>query len=222
MLNRNCIIICYTFKNMNYIILISLVFFVSSTCTYSQQINILKSSESKFDKDVLIKREYYPQIQKTNLFGHYRSGKIHNSMLNYSESIFSDYQNEEIENSTKYNIKNITVELLAGGLSGLLVGSFFYDNIDKNVEEDIIGLMFNSVIAITSTLIATSGAVYFFGNLLEDKGSFKKTTLASLLGAGITSSLSEFVDDKNKDLRLGIIFIGIPIGAVCGFNTSIK
>jgi hypothetical protein len=76
------------------------------------------------------------------------------------------------------------------------VGAFFYDNIDKNVEEDIMGLMANSALAISSTIVVTSAVVYYMGYLLEDKGLFKKTIWGSLIGAAITSTLSQLVDEK--------------------------
>ena len=181
---------------MNHIISIALIVFISSACTYSQQ--IFKSQSTRFNKGALI--------------------------YNQNPHSFASpiYQNEKTDDSKTPKIRNITFELLTGSFSTFLVGAFFYDNLDKNVEEDIIGLMANSAVAIASTLVATSAIVYYIGYLLEDNGSFKKTLWGSLIGGAITSTLSQLVDEKNRDLRLGVIVVGIPIGAVTGFNLSLK
>jgi hypothetical protein len=194
---------------MNHIISIALMVFISSACTYSQQ--IFEPQNSRFDKGALIYNKNLHSLANS-----------HNSILNYSEYMLSLFQDEKTDNSKTPKIRNITIELLTGSLSTFLVGAFFYDNIGKNVEEDIIGLMANSAVAIASTLVATSAIVYYIGYLLEDNGSFKKTLWGSLIGGAITSTLSQLVDENNRDLRLGVIAVGIPIGAVTGFNLSLK
>lgn len=195
---------------MNYLFTVTFIICVNFAYTYSQEMNIHGSQYGRFDKSILIKKQ---------------SGNSHVTtqyLPKFAEYLSSCYPYKNAEDSQTLNVRDITTELLAGSLTTFLVGAFFLDNIDRNIEGNMLGLIANSAVAFGTTLIATSATIYYIGYLLENKGSLKKAIWGGLVGAAFTATLARFVDKRNKDLAYGVMAIGIPIGAVTGFNLSLR
>lgn len=136
------------------------------------------------------------------------------------KSFLNDNLNfSNFENSLSSFLK-ISGEIIAGGATGygciMLMKNLFEP--DKSIEGNWIGHLIQYSLIWIGVTKGTSLGVYSLGKILGDEGSYTNTYFFSVITSGIFYLVSG-VFTKHLDNRLRIAMVGLPIGAVIGFNT---
>lgn len=130
---------------------------------------------------------------------------------------------KRIADNLRYtNWRNAGVEFAAGTGAGLAVWLWSIQQLKNSSSFSDVAT--DALMAIVLTPLVTSGTVWFTGRRLENRGSLKYTIFGAMAGGALTARIASLVapERRHRDLGLGILFAGLPVGAVLGFNASFE